>query len=311
MSILPFFILLILSTGNQSSAQAEIGVSFSQSSNFWGLVSEIRNGGKNFDSANRILNDTYGHPEGDQIGIVFQNPSVEPSFKLKEFKVEQIGYAFATNPVLPTLYTWVGVGPSATLAYRSFEFFGGHYWAKYVNAASTDLIDRPLLQSDEISFAGLGFNHEAEIGDSNSFPTQLGFHSRHAYFLSNLLESEWVNRFNIDAVTKLSANWNLQLILGPAPVPTYEKRSLLWDYLWKNDLSIEALGLIGTGVDFQPSEETNLHFLAGFYGGYFGGSLHWVHSAFKLSVFTYGYETSSAFQGRELRLFGANLNLIL
>lgn len=308
MSICASLFLSIFCLILSSPAQAEVGIYFSQSSHFWGAVGDVFNGVKDISVANELLNETYGHPEGDQLTLSFEDRLISSGFKLKEFKAEQIAYAFATNPVLPTLFAWVGAGPSATFAYQNVDLFGGYYWGKYVNAASTDLIDRPLLQADQVPYVGLGLNYITNWGDVEALPMHFEFHSRHGYFSSSILGSEWINRINSELDISLSQSLSIQFLAGAHPNPDYRTQSLLWDYLWKNDLNAELLNYLGVGIDFAPIPDANLHFIAGYYGGYMGGAATYQGSLVSMSLFTYGYETSSAFQGRQLRLFGGSFS---
>ena len=116
---------------------------------------------------------------------------------------------------------------------------------------------------------------------------------------------------NVLATVHAASSVGFHLILGPEPTPSFETRSLVWDYLWKTDLQSEFLTLIGGGVDLTPMDNPAFHFLFGFYGGYVGGGIYWKSESFSLSVSSYGLETAAAYQARQLRIFGASATLSL
>ncbi len=296
-------------------SQADVELRFQQSDSFWNILSQIQKGAGTLDAANTLLNQTYGKPQAAQVSLLYQPHAIHwDGFDLRELRVDALGYAISSNPVLPHLFGWAGYGPQLTGAWKWLEVYGGRFKGKRANAASTDLIDRSLIESEDLSFFGFGGHALFDLNQLPSLPSQLEIKTRTTEFISNSGESIWHNRWRVQATTDFSkllvSDWFQTsgiLIAGPQPVPGFENQSLVWDYLWNIYPFPDFLSAVGVGAKVEVLP-WHIEAQGGFYGGYPGLELGYhPFEHFSIRASTYGIETSAAYQAQGIRIYGASL----
>ncbi len=309
-----FFELLII-----NNAKADLDLNWQQSNNFWGILTQIEHGTGTLESANQLLNQTYGKPEGAEAGL-FYRPTTNnyEGLELRELRVDMVGYAISSNPILPTIYAWGGYGPQATIGGKFLEVYGGIYQARRVQAVSTEIIDRRLLENYQVNFWGLGFHDQFEFNDLiSNIPIQLEIKTRHTQFTTSTNENNWYHRWKINILsdfTKVTPeflpNINGFLILGPQPSPSFESQGLIWDYLWKVDPFSDLWSMVGIGFRIELKKTLGAYVQTGLFAGYLGAELGIQPlPRFKVNIKTYELETSSAFQAQGIRFWGAEAGI--
>ena len=304
-------VLLIFFFGMMNESLATVTLRYEQSSNFWDVIGKIQNGVSTVDQANALLNQTYGSPVGAEIALIYHPETISlDSFTLREARFTQVGYAVASNPVLPRLFGFEGQEVTATVGWQFLEAYGGRVFGKIANAVSTDLIDRSLTSADNLSLVGGGIHYRYENQDLISFPFSAEVTTRHTLFIVDSGDSESFDRWRLK-VDAIPANIDLFVILGQNPTPDFGLNGMIWDYLWQIDTFPDFMSLLGAGVKSPKLDFWNANAQIGFYGGYVGGEIAFEPlSSFTISIHSYGLETTSAYQVRGLRLSGVNLSYL-
>lgn len=295
-----------------SANSAEILGTYQQSGQFYSILSAIDQGTGSIEVASRLLENTYGHPEGlfANVRYLGKFEPEESTLQLREFRLDGVGYAYSSNPIQPRLFGWGGIGPEMTLGFRFVEVYASQFWAKRVDAASTDLIDRKLVESEILRFVGLGYRDHFDF--YFTVPVQLDIRTRHSYFVSNHFDGNWYHHWNANINADLNESLSTQFLFGNSPVPGFLEQGQILDYLFKTEVFSDPLTLVGVGVTHVLPLLPHSTLGFGYYGGYLGGEIRSQFSnQVALSVHSYGIETTAAYHAQEIRLWGASLHLNL
>jgi hypothetical protein len=281
---------------------------YAQSSDFWGVITKLQNGIDTIGDANDLLNRTYNNPAGAEISLVYKKSEINLNeITLREVRLDQVGYAVSSNPILPRLFGYEAFGPTATVGWQFLEIYGGRFFGKSVNAVSTDLIDRKLVDTDDITLFGAGIHYRYENNDAFVIPLSAELFTRSTSFSSTVNGDDFRNRVKVEIDGGLN-DVDLLLLVGQNPVPGFDQKSVIWNYLWQTDNFPDFLSAVGIGVRTRVFDFGKTQCTFGFFGGYFGGrlSVNPVHN-FQISLNSYGYETSASYQTTQLREFGGDL----
>ncbi len=304
------FTVLILFGSLIPKTWADVGFEYQQSGNAFSIYSQIKSGVDNVDAANNLLQQTLGQPQSVQSTFRYVPKTINPeSVTLSELRIDGLGYAVSNNPVLPSLYAWVGYGPGATVSWQLFDIYGGYFWNKQINAVSTDLIDRKLVDGGQLMFLGGGI-HVKQDFTLFELPSLLEVQTKSTWFYTTEGTQNWYHRWRV-SLQSSEDQLSAIMIAGPQPLPDFGNQTVVWDNLWQLNSFPDLLSAIGLGLKYQ-FYKPELKITAGFFGGYFGGAISYQVSPKALvSLQSYGIETSSAFQAQQLRMFGAGFQYSL
>ncbi len=306
LSIAHFLLFFLGFSLNAFPARADYFIDYQQSQEVWSVYSQIQQGVSTSDGANQLLNQLLGQPSQAYFGFVYSPVKIDVAqFSFKEFRAEGLGYAVATNPVLPFLNAWAGAGLEVVFGYQWFNFFAGNYFAKYANGYSTDLIDHSVVVADDLKVLGGGVQFQTTWKYTDNLLANLSVYTRHTVFFSNSGTISFNQRWRIEHRIDFLP-FGLRFIGGSQPVPGYERSSPVWDYVYQLSLTPDFLTLVGGGISYSTELLGGTEFLAGYFGGYIGGEIA-VRGSDQYKVFlkSYGLETSTSFQGQGVRVFEA------
>ncbi len=288
-------------------------VRYEASDLFWDVLNRIQTGVSTTQQANDLLNETYGKPAGAEVALIYQPETIDPDdFIIREARIMQVGYAVSSNPVLPRLTGFEGQELTATVGWKFVEAYGGRVFGKSTNAVSTDLIDRRLVQEDNVNLFGFGIRYHYDFPKSRSlsFPLTFDAFTRDTFFFPEIGDATFLNRWRL-RMDAIPDGYDFFLILGQNPTPDFDVNGLIWDYIWNIELFPDPLSLVGLGMKFPKINFLNTVIQAGFFGGYVGGEVTFEPlEACRISIHSYGFETTSAFQAQQLRLTGASVSFI-
>lgn len=220
-------------------------MAYSQSASAWSTVNAIKGAHGQIAVINNILNQHYGTFEGAFTrvgGSVISVPtgwSLAPARDLDfNLGVEGAASGRAQNPVVPeiranlTLALVAGVGLEGELPGTSvkshFGVFGGYGNEKRIDAVSTDLIESVPIRKGDLTLLGFEEGLEYAWTDAAEIRYQSQLHLRETLGFSNTAPDKLgiedtgghsAFRWRVDSRAKLPSGIQLQVVLGPQPLP--------------------------------------------------------------------------------------------
>ncbi|MCO5141487.1 MAG: hypothetical protein M9962_00175 [Oligoflexia bacterium] len=325
-----FLVFLITCITQSSTAHAEPSgffLTYGQSQNAWGIISDIKNAKNNISNINQILNKNYGSYEtlfakiGTRHTYLTKSPSW-PQHYFFELGGESAGLGLVQNPVVPEFTAsiiamgvlTVGVDGRAfnddlrILASLSF----GAGIERRVSATSTDLINKIPFQKDTVLLVGGDLRIQKLWRFSNTRWVLSGEVEDTYFRASEAVESVALDR-------KVRSNFlryqgrldflysflNLHAIGGPHPLPS-KFLPRVWHRVsnTRTNREIGAMSGAGAGFSWKAGPTARMAITAGYYAGYVGGEFRtrWNQGT-EFRIGTYQLENSSAYKTLGQRVY--------
>lgn len=332
------------------AADFDLGVGYSQSSDFWETVHDVQNKTGNLTEIQTVLDGKYGKPD-----IAFSYLDAAYAYPHGWFDSDTFSHAWIgtraealaggeiSNPIFPEIQAYANSIGIASYGFRSrgdamargssfwsWRLFGGMGPEKRLHAQGPELIEAIPVRSGTLLILGteLLFLDQTEYGGdfwitSNAMIRPTYYKSSTPPAASRMdeqrsfatwrwrLQNEWLKQ--ADTFLSSRTRFGIITVVGQNPVP-FTSIPISWDYQQKTQLYPglgSTSGLGGIVRLLNDRALPNLCFYAGDFGGVIGGGIDVQVGPVLLNASTYGLENSLTVTHDNTRLWQASIGVAL
>jgi hypothetical protein len=312
----------------------EFHLDYAQSSDFWSAVDSL-NGASGSGSASSLessLQSRYGVNEDafSRVGLGLYNVNVgEENSLFHQFYFETNGemvvWGVTQNPVVSQLLGKavamgsVGLGFNGRIPSTIFStkmgVTAGLGEAKEVNGFSSNLIGSMPQVTESLQMYGIDLQ-VATTWESNPViqgGSTLDYHG--TAFVSDLNPTVMAGRWKSYSYLRTGGSsdgaeliFQPHVVIGPQPLPV-DVLPRIWDDVHPLNSFQDLDAMLGAGamIELAGAHHTKLSCTAGFYGGYWGGSLALQMGRFQVNAGSWGLGLDSNYQAEPERLWEGTL----